>query len=77
MIVQCQSWLDLYMDGKHRIQFIQCRRERHHEGNHSANAFHDDAMLTDTESSNSVVFRLDWRLNDGVVYQRWPKKEVA
>jgi hypothetical protein len=79
-VVQCGSVLMLeredYDGEEEELIFttlsVQCRREKNHEDNHSTNAFADGTAASSTEGP--VVFRLDWRTNDGIVYTRYPKK---
>lgn len=71
-VVQCPAWIAFHADNDTAIS-LRCRREKDHEGNHSANAF-QDATVAEC-SDGDPVFRLDWRTNDGVVYQRYPKRK--
>ena len=72
VVVQCQSFLVISHCYGEELR-LQCRRERGHDGNHSSNTFDDGNTVESTEGP--VVFRIDWRTNDGVVYQRYPKRE--
>ena len=71
-IVQCQSVFYVGHCYGEELE-LQCRRERGHEGNHSANAYEDGTSVRSSEGP--CVFRLDWRSNDGIVYTRYPKRE--